>query len=71
MIILVSLIIIIYGLVCVISPETVFRINHLWGYKNAEPSDAWLIWTRIAGVIFIIIGIWLLFSPSSFYAVYV
>lgn len=55
--ILVGLFCVIAGLVNVISPETGWYLSRGWRYKNAEPSDAALLWGRIGGVVAIVIGI--------------
>jgi hypothetical protein len=61
-----AFIIIVYGLILIISPKTGSMIGHRWRYKSAEPSNILLIWARIAGVICIILAIWLIFGPLSF-----
>ena len=55
--ILVGLIAIVCGLINIISPETGWYLSHGWKYKDAEPSDASLVWGRVSGVICIVIGI--------------
>ena len=64
-----AILIIIYGLICIISPKTGFKLDLVgrkWMLKNAEPSNFALIWSRVAGVICIAIAIWLIFSTLSF-----
>lgn len=55
--ILVGLFCIIVGLVNLISPETGWYLNRGWQYKDAEPSEAALLWGRVGGVIAILIGV--------------
>lgn len=62
---LISLVLIIFSLICVISPEVGWYLNRGWMYKKAEPSDLYLGVGRISGVIGCIIGILLLFTSCS------
>ncbi|NLG51098.1 MAG: hypothetical protein GX552_13405 [Chloroflexi bacterium] len=52
-----GLVIILFGLFAVISPETAWHLQEGWKFRNAEPSDLSLIMTRIGGVIAIVIGL--------------
>ena len=49
------------GIWHVVSPYSVWYFRHGWRYKDAEPSDAALTWTRISGFICIVIGIYVMF----------
>lgn len=62
---LVSIGLIIFSLLCVISPEVGWYLNRGWVYKKAESSDFYLGVCRISGVIGCIIGILLLFTSCS------
>lgn len=55
--ILIGLFCIIAGLINAISPETGWYLSRGWQYKDAEPSEAALLWGRAGGVIAILIGI--------------
>lgn len=53
-----------FGLFCVIKPDTVWEIRHSLSVQNGEPTDFFLSFTRfwggcsiIIGLIFILIGI--------------
>lgn len=51
-----------------IYPEAYWHLSHLfrsWQYESIEPSDAGIIWTRIGGILCIIMGIILFFSKWS------
>ncbi|MBQ4110088.1 MAG: hypothetical protein IJC74_04320 [Clostridia bacterium] len=54
-------ILIIIGLWNVISPYSSWYLSRGWHYKDAEPSEASLAFTRIGGVIVIIIAVIILF----------
>jgi len=51
------IVLIIWSLVAVFSPQTAWYWKEGWQYRNVEPSDAALIAVRIGGVIGLIIGI--------------
>ena len=56
-----KLILIALGLFELLAPEASWYISHGWKYKDAEPSEAALAFTRISGGIVIAAGIILLF----------
>lgn len=49
------------GLWSTISPQSVWYLNHGWRYKDAEPSDAALVITRMGGVIALLLAAVILF----------
>jgi hypothetical protein len=51
------IVLIIWSLVAVFSPQTAWYWREGWQYRNVEPSDAALIAFRISGVIGLILGI--------------
>ena len=38
-------------------PELPFYLRYGWAVENAEPSDAYITWTKVGGVIFAIAGL--------------
>lgn len=49
-------------------PEAAWNWAHLfrsWQYKNAEPSDAGIAWTRYGGIILLVMGVILFFCNWS------
>lgn len=38
-------------------PELPFYLKYGWAVENAEPSDAYITWTKVGGVIFAIAGL--------------
>jgi len=56
-----KLILIALGLFELLAPEASWYISHGWKYKDAEPSEAALVFTRIGGGIVIAVAIILLF----------
>ncbi|MBQ7680759.1 MAG: hypothetical protein IJT31_00925 [Oscillibacter sp.] len=45
------------GLLCLLKPETVWQFQHLWTVRGGEPTDFYIVGTRIVGGIFIVTGI--------------
>lgn len=52
----------IVGGLSAISPETAWQLNMGWKFKDAEPSDAYLLYTRIVGIVSCLIGLVLIFT---------
>jgi len=53
-----SIFVIIVGLIMLISPNTVYELKESWkSYSASDPSDLYLITTRIGGGIFTLVGI--------------
>lgn len=65
MIILFKIIFSIFAIIGIVNPELSWKISEGWKFRNVEPSEAYLVLTRIVGVITLIV-IWLLF-PNSIY----
>ena len=52
----------IIGGLSAINPEAAWQWEIGWKVKDAEPSDAYLLYTRVVGIIFGIIGLILIFT---------
>lgn len=53
-----GLLIMVYGVFCLLKPEIVWKLEHLgrrWMYEDLQPTDNALAWMRIVGA-FCIIG---------------
>ena len=48
------------GVFCLLKPELVWQFQHLWTVKGGEPTDYYLVSTRIAGGICIFGGVFCL-----------
>ena len=48
------------GAFCLLKPELVWEFQHLWSVKGGEPTNYYLITTRIAGGICIFAGVFCL-----------
>ncbi len=48
------------GAFCLLKPEIVWEFQHLWTVKGGEPTDCYLVTTRIAGILCIAIGVFCL-----------
>lgn len=59
--VLAGLILVAVGIFDVLAPKVSWYLGYGWRYKDAEPSDAALVFARIGGAIVIAIGIALLF----------
>lgn len=57
--IFIKIIVSIFLIIGIINPELSWKLSEGWKFKDAEPSDAYLIMTRIISVIVLII-VWLL-----------
>jgi hypothetical protein len=53
------------GILSVSSPETTWYLSRGWKYKNAEPSDTYLTFIRITGVLSCVIGLGIFISSCS------
>lgn len=65
MIILFKIIFSIFAIIGIVNPELSWKMSEGWKFRNAEPSEAYLVFTRIVGVIALIV-IWVLF-PNTIY----
>lgn len=45
------------GAVSFLFPEVMFHLRKGWMFRDAEPSDAYLTWSRISGVIIAVLGL--------------
>ena len=52
-----ALILIIIGVLDIVIPEKMWKLSYGWRFKNAEPSDASLIFFRVSGAVIILIAI--------------
>lgn len=57
-----AILLMVFGMFNIACPRISWYLEYGWWYKNAEPSDAALIFARAGGVAGIILGIMLLFS---------
>ncbi len=60
--VLAALVLAAVGLLEAINPHLAWQISEGWRYKNVEPSEAYLVISRIAGVVMIVIALLLIFS---------
>jgi len=62
---LLGFIVLIFGLISVFSPHTIWYLSIGWKLKDSEPSDAALTMNRVSGVIAVFLSIIILFSSCS------
>lgn len=55
-----GLVIVALGAFAVIKPQIIWRLRYGWRYRDAEPSDMGLVFTRLAGILILIPGLMLL-----------
>ena len=60
--ILISLLLAALGLWHLFLPENAWQITRGWKYKNAEPTDTALLFTRISGALVLVVAVMKLFS---------
>lgn len=53
-----------YGVLAIRDPETAIYITNFWRFDNAQPSDAFIRWTRVSGFVFI--GLAILVAIEAF-----
>ena len=46
-----------YGYISIRNPEDAIYIANFWRFRDFKPSDAYIRWTRVGGVFFIILAI--------------
>lgn len=52
----------IVGIISIVSPETAWYLSEGWRFRDAEPSDHVLVYIRVAGVVEILVGFYILFT---------
>jgi len=57
-----AVVVILIGIFNLIAPDAAWHLSLGWQFKDAEPSDAALVMTRIGGGAAVLIGLWILFS---------
>jgi len=54
-----------YGVVGIFFPRVMFFLDQGWAIRDAEPSDLFLILSRVAGIIMILVGLHLALSNTA------
>jgi len=60
--ILLFLVLLVWGMICSISPESAWHMSEGWRFKDAEPSEAALKYLRIIGIVQIAAAFYILFT---------
>lgn len=60
--ILLFFVLLIWGIICALSPETAWEMTDGWKYKDAEPSEGVLKYLRVIGVVQIVAAFYILFT---------
>ena len=45
------------GALCLLKPDIVWQVRHLWTVSGGEPTNYYLVTTRVVGVICIAVGV--------------
>lgn len=56
------LLLLVAGLLSLLAPREMWHLTKGWQFKDAEPSDAAVVYMRVAGVIEIIAAFYILFT---------
>ena len=59
---IIGLILLVLGRLSAINPEAAWQLEIGWKVRDAEPSDAYLLYIRITGIVASIVGLVLIFS---------
>ena len=46
-----------YGYLSIRHPEDAIYLANFWRFRDFEPSDAYIRWTRVGGVFYIIVAV--------------
>lgn len=57
MYVILGIIVAIVGIVMLVNPHGFYEVTQSWKSNGGEPSDAYLLHTRIGGVIFLLVGV--------------
>lgn len=58
MYIILAIIIAVVGVVMIVKPEFIYELTESWkSYSESEPSKAYLLWTRLTGIVFLLVGV--------------
>lgn len=58
MYILLAVIIAVVGVIMIVKPKLIYEITESWkNYSGSEPSEAYLLWTRLSGIVCLLVGI--------------
>jgi len=60
MIYVVIILLVVVGTFFIIKPNTVWKYNHFFTVENGEPTDLYIIFVRISGIILVILALILL-----------
>lgn len=58
----VIILLLVVGIFNTAAPQTAWYLSDGWKYKNAEPSEAALEWTRLSGIIVIVIAVFMILA---------
>lgn len=58
MYILLAVIIAVVGVVMIVKPKLIYEITESWkNNSGSEPSEAYLLWTRLSGIVCLLVGV--------------
>ena len=58
MYIILAIIIAVAGVIMIVKPEFIYELTESWkNYSESEPSKAYLLWTRLSGIVCLLLGV--------------
>ena len=52
-----AMLFLVLGIFCVVTPDTIWQLQHLLPVKDGEPTDFALISIRVGGVIYLLLSV--------------
>lgn len=57
MYVILGIIVAVVGIIMLVNPRGVYEVTQSWKTNGGEPSDAYLLHTRIGGGVFLLVGV--------------
>ena len=57
MYVILGIIVAVVGIIMLVNPRGVYEVTQSWKTNGGEPSDAYLLHTRIGGAVFLLVGV--------------
>ena len=57
MYVILGIIVAVVGIIMLVNPRGVYEVTQSWKTNGGEPSDAYLLHTRISGAVFLLVGV--------------
>lgn len=57
MYVILSVVVAVVGMIMLVNPQGFYEVTQSWKSSGGEPSDAYLLYTRVGGAVFLVVGI--------------